>query len=212
VAFYVKVNNSKELGLLLKQARKMKSDKEGQKVTQDDFAEMIGISRGYLADMETGRTEPSLAILNKIADLCGLSLDFFQISSGSRSSIPVLGTIRAGEPIDAVENVVGYIDMPVRGQSSEYFGLTVRGDSMDLCHINDGDVVIIRQQDDVENGEIAAVIIDDERATLKKIYRNGTYVSLNPCSSNPAHQPLIIDPNITQLRILGRVVKAVINF
>jgi repressor LexA len=99
----------------------------------------------------------------------------------------------------------------VRGATDDYFGLAVVGDSMDQEGIKEGDIVIIRKQPDVENGQIAAVIIDEEVATIKKFYRNGKYISLNPSSSNPDHQPRIIDPEITPVRILGRVIKAVIN-
>lgn len=201
-----------EIGRLVKQARKIAGENEGKKVTQVVFADRLGISRSYLADMESGRIEPSLSILTRIADLTGLPLDFFQATPGAnRGVIPILGTVRAGEPIEAVENVIGHVALPVRGATDDYFGLAVVGDSMDQAGINEGDIVIIRKQPDVENGQIAAVIIDEEAATIKKFYRNGKYISLNPSSSNPDHQPRIIDPEITPVRILGRVIKAVIN-
>ena len=201
-----------EIGRLVKQARKIAGENEGKKVTQVMFADKLGISRSYLADMESGRIEPSLSILTRVADLTGLPLDFFQVSpGGNRGVIPILGTVRAGEPIEAVENVIGHVALPVRGATDDYFGLAVVGDSMDQTGIHEGDIVIIRKQPDVENGQIAAVIIDEEAATIKKFYRNGKYISLNPSSSNPDHQPRIIDPAVTPVRILGRVIKAVIN-
>ena len=210
----MKTEQLKKIGLLVKSARKIKSDNEGVKITQETFAEMLGISRGYLGYIEIGRIEPSLTILSKIADLCGISLDHFQLEQvhAKGRGIPVLGTVRAGEPIEAVENVVGYINVPVRGELEEYFALMVVGDSMDQCSIRDGDIVIVRKQEGVENGQIAAVIIDEERATIKKFYRNGQYVSLNPCSFNPDHQPKIINSEAVAIRVLGRVTKAVINY
>lgn len=204
-------NKLAEIGLLVKQARKIKSENEGRKITQVLFAEMLGISRSYLADIESGRIEPSLSILNRIAEISDLSLDFFRASGSIHGAIPILGTVRAGEPIDAIENVIGHITLPLRGETEDYFGLTVVGDSMDLSGIKEGDIVIIKKQSEVENGQIAAVLINEDRATIKRFYRNGTFVSLNPQSSNPAHQPLIINPEITEVRILGRVIKAVIN-
>lgn len=204
----------RQLGLLVKQARSVLSDNEGKKITQAELADRLDISRSYLADIEVGRIEPSYTILSKLATVAGLSLDFFNVADGpaaGRGMIPVLGSIRAGEPIEAVESMVGFVSIPLRGNLEEYFGLLVLGDSMDQCGIHDGDIAIIRQQAQVENGEIAAVIIDEEKATIKKFYWNGSYISLSPASSNPEHQPRIIDPNVTPVRILGRVVKAVIN-
>ena len=205
--------NLKKIGGKVKEARRIMGDTEGHKVTQSAFAEMLGISRSYLGDIETGRIEPSLSILSRTAELSGLPLEFFQVGPRTHpaTGIPILGTVRAGEPIDAVENILGYISVPVRGDYSDYFGLSVIGDSMELCCIREGDTVIVRKQPTVENGEIAVVIIDGDRATVKKFYRNGPYISLNPCSTNPEHQPRIIDPDVVPVVVLGKVIKAVIS-
>ena len=157
------MSNIKQLGLLVKQARAILSDNEHQKVTQADLAARLGISRPYLADIEVGRIEASYAILSALADVAGLSVDFFRIDggpAGPHGAIPILGMIRAGEPIEAVESVMGFIQVPLRGNPDEYFALLVSGDSMNQCAINDGDIAVVRQQPDVENGEIASVIID----------------------------------------------------
>ena len=78
---------------------------------------------------------------------------------------------------------------------------------MDAARIYDGDVVIIRRQDTVDDGEIAAVLIDGEDATLKRFSHKGNIVTLMPQSTNPANQPFIYDLRETSVRILGLVVK-----
>ena len=120
--------------------------------------------------------------------------------------IPILGRIAAGVPIYAEENIEGYTYTDLNG-GAEYFGLRVRGDSMNAARIYDGDIVIIRRQDIVENGEIAAVLIDDQDATLKRFSRHGDIVTLMPQSTNPVNQPFVYDLKETTVKILGLVVK-----
>ncbi len=120
--------------------------------------------------------------------------------------IPILGRIAAGAPIYAEENIEGYTFTDLNG-GAEYFALRVRGDSMNAARIFDGDIVIIRRQDIVENGEIAAVLIDDQDATLKRFSRSGNIVTLMPQSTNPKHKPFVYDLKETNVQILGLVVK-----
>ncbi len=120
--------------------------------------------------------------------------------------IPILGRIAAGAPIYAEENIEGYTFTDLNG-GAEYFALRVRGDSMNAARINDGDLVIIRRQDIVENGEIAAVMINDQDATLKRFSREGDIVTLMPHSMNPEYKPFIYNLKDTPVKILGRVVK-----
>lgn len=120
--------------------------------------------------------------------------------------IPILGRIAAGVPIYAEENIEGYTYTDLNG-GAEYFGLRVRGDSMNAARIYDGDIVIIRRQDIVENGEIAAVLIDDQDATLKRFSRHGDIVTLMPQSTNPVNQTFVYDLKETTVKILGLVVK-----
>lgn len=120
--------------------------------------------------------------------------------------IPILGRIAAGAPIYAEENIEGYTFTDLNG-GAEYFALRIRGDSMNAARIFDGDIVIIRRQDIVENGEIAAVLIDDQDATLKRFSRSGNIVTLMPQSTNPKHKPFVYDLKETNVQILGLVVK-----
>lgn len=124
------------------------------------------------------------------------------ISMPRMNSVPLIGTIACGVPILAEENVEEYVDLPEHIKAD--FALRCRGDSMTGARINDGDIVYIRQQSDVQNGEIAAVVIDDE-ATLKRLYRNGGTVILQP--ENPAYPPLAFSgSDLDSVHILGKAV------
>lgn len=115
---------------------------------------------------------------------------------------PRLGTIACGEPILAEENIDGYDEVPTEIQCD--FTLLCKGDSMINARINDGDVVYIRQQPTVDNGEIAAVLIDNE-ATLKRFYNYENKVVLQP--ENPQYAPLIyVGEEINNIRIIGKAV------
>lgn len=119
--------------------------------------------------------------------------------------VPLLGDIACGVPILAVENVAEYVDMDTDIHAD--FALRCNGDSMINARIFDGDIVYIRQQPEVENGEIAAVLIGtmDTEATLKRVYRNED--SLRLCAENPAYKDIVFfQEEINSIRILGKAV------
>jgi repressor LexA len=115
--------------------------------------------------------------------------------------IPVVGTVAAGLPILAEENRDGFISFPrsMLKKNSEYFALRVKGDSMIGAGIMEGDIAVIEQQNMVQNGEIAVVMLD-EAATLKTFYRENSRIRLQP--ENPAYTPTYCTRDV---RILGRL-------
>ena len=118
------------------------------------------------------------------------------------AKVPLLGQIRAGMPILAVENLEEYIDFPVGNRSYNYndlFALRVKGESMIGAGILDGDIVIVKKEPVVANGTIAVALIGDE-ATLKTFYREDGHIRLQP--ENPEMEPIIV----TDCVILGRVI------
>ena len=118
------------------------------------------------------------------------------------NKIPLIGTIACGTPITAVENVECEVDIPEHINAD--FALRCKGDSMIDARINDGDIVYIRQQPIVENGEIAVVLIENE-ATLKRFYKEGNTVTLMPCNSK--HKPFFYSgEQLNEIRILGKAV------
>jgi repressor LexA len=120
-------------------------------------------------------------------------------------SFPVVGAIRAGEPMLAFENIEEHVAVdPSFARGEGLFFLRVKGDSMIGAHVMDGDLALIRPQREVSSGDIAAVLLGDE-ATLKYFYKDKTALRLQP--ANPAYEPIVIkQKNCAQLRIIGKVV------
>ncbi len=118
-------------------------------------------------------------------------------------SLPLVGRIAAGSPLLASENVeqsLGLDASLVHGEGA--FMLRVQGDSMVNAHICDGDLIWVRPQDDAEDGEIVAVLVDEE-ATVKRFYREDGNIRLQP--ENDSMRPMVLDPSATPVRVLGRV-------
>ena len=116
--------------------------------------------------------------------------------------IPLLGSIACGAPILADEHIEGYVDTPADIHAD--FTLRCKGDSMINARIFDGDLVYIRQQDEVNNGEIAAVLIDGE-ATLKRVRLHMDRLILEP--ANPLYDPIVFrGEEMNEVRILGKAV------
>lgn len=122
-----------------------------------------------------------------------------RLAGGSMKTVPVplLGTVTAGQPILAVEQIEEYIPVALHNDGS-YFALHVKGDSMINAHIMDGDIVIVRQTPVAKNGEIVVALIDDE-ATVKRFYKENGHFRLQP--ENDAYEPIVVE----ELAILGKV-------
>lgn len=120
--------------------------------------------------------------------------------------IPVLGCVRCGVPMYAEENVTGYV--PYTGTTGErYFALRAVGDSMNADGINEGDIVIVRQQNDVDPNTIAVVCVNGDEATLKRYRREGNTVLLSPHSYNPEHHVQVYHLPEDPVHIIGRVME-----
>jgi repressor LexA len=125
-------------------------------------------------------------------------------SSNQIISVPVLGRVRAGEPILAIENIEGYINLDQSLVSSkDVFLLRVQGDSMIDAHIQDGDFALVKPQSNAENGEIAVALIEDE-ATIKRIFLKRDLIRLEP--ANPNIEPIVVKKGEKQVSIVGKVV------
>ncbi len=119
-------------------------------------------------------------------------------------SLPIVGRVRAGEPILAVENIEGYINLDRSLVSSDdVFLLRVQGDSMIDAHIQDGDFALVKPQPNAENGEIVVALIEDE-ATIKRIFKKRDLIRLEP--ANPNMEPIIVRKGEKRVTIVGKVV------
>lgn len=132
------------------------------------------------------------------------AIEITGFSSNQTIPVPVLGRVRAGEPILAIENIEGYINLDRSLISSkDVFLLRVQGDSMIDAHIQDGDFALVKPQSDAENGEIVVALIEDE-ATIKRIFQKRDSIHLEP--AHPTMEPLVIKKGEKQVSIVGKVV------
>jgi repressor LexA len=108
-------------------------------------------------------------------------------------SVPLVGTVSCGMPILADQNIEAHLPVSVTlaKPGSKYFLLKARGDSMDMAGIDDGDLMLIRQQNIAENGQKVVALVEDE-ATVKEFQKKGEYIALLPRSANAKHQPIIL--------------------
>lgn len=187
-------------------------------ITQTQLGQIAGVSDKAVSTWENGTAEPRLGAVQKIADHFGIPksdiIDDNNISNVFKNKtkgvhIPVLGYVRAGIPIDAVEEILDWEEIhPSMAMTGDFFALKIKGDSMEP-RITAGDVVIVREQSDVESGEIAIVLINGDEGTVKKLikYENGSIALI---ASNPAYTPMIFTPEQIEelpVRVVGKVVE-----
>ena len=130
-------------------------------------------------------------------------------SNEENSEIPVLGKIAAGTAVEAIQNEVSRIPLPVNlEKNGEYFGLKVEGDSMVEAGISEGDTVIIKKTDTADNGKIVVALIDNHEAMLKRIRRKGKTIALE--SANRNYETKIFGPD--RVKVQGILVSLYRNF
>jgi repressor LexA len=141
------------------------------------------------------------------------SSDLTSMMANDLVNIPIVGVVRAGTPILAVENIEGYIPLPryMINDSKEYFGLTVKGDSMNL-EFKEGSTIIVEKTNVVENGQIGLILVDGCDATVKKIVQQNNMITLIPMSSNSDHVPTMYDLKRDEVQIVGKVKHAIKSY
>lgn len=201
----------------------LKAARKAAGLRQIDVARAVGIGQSGYSDWERGRNRIDDASLKKLAQLLNVTTDYLLGHNEPESGtviwegkeyrtvgrwIPVLGSVPAGMPIEAVEDITDYEEIsPELAAKGEYVGLRIRGDSMEP-RMKEGDVVIVRLQETVDNGDTAVVLVNGDEATCKRIKQTPEGVMLIP--TNPAYEPwfysneeMISKP----VRILGKVVE-----
>ena len=180
-----------------------------KRLSQAKLADELGVSASTVAMWESGEREPkNYETLELIADYFNVNMEVLLTGKLSPTKIPVLGRVIAGIPIEAVEEIIDYEEIPQSmAKNGEYFALQIKGDSMEP-KFSAGDVVIVRKQEDVDNGDIAIVLVNGNEATVKKIRKFDGGINLIPTNSN---YDVITYTNaqIEQLpvRIIGKVVE-----
>jgi len=180
--------------------------------TTYSLAEYLHLSPSAISRYTTGDIAPKIPTVQAIADKYGIRPSWlmgiegeskYPQSEEKAKKIPIVGTIAAGLPLLAQENIEGFEYVPENLDVD--FCLKVKGDSMMNARILDGDLVFIRKQQEVENGEIAAVLIDGD-ATLKRFYQINGMVMLR--SENPNYPEMIYTKkDMKEVSILGKAVR-----
>lgn len=188
--------------------------RKAKNIKQADLAKAISVSQSALSGYETGKYEADTDTYKRLADFFGVTLDYLlggDPSAAGRKGyirVPVLGRVAAGIPIDAIEEIIDWEDISAASAGDgEYFGLQIKGHSMEP-KISDGDVVIVRRQPDVDSGDIAVVLVNGDDATVKRVKKGPQGVTLIP--SNPAYEPMYYSNDEIEslpVQILGRVVE-----
>ena len=193
-------------------------------LTMDDIASRIGVAKSTVQRYEKGQiSRIKLPVIESIASALGVNPDWLIgntddptrndqsvqsikniISIPRMNKIPLIGTIACGTPLLAVENVEEEVDIPEHIHAD--FALRCKGDSMIGADIRDGDIVYIKQQNEVLDGQIAAVLIEDE-ATLKRFYYDKGEGVVTLVSENPSIKPMVYHgETLDHIKILGRAV------
>ena len=201
---------------------RIKELREKKGINMREAARLLGMPYTTYVNYEKGLREPTSEVLIQLANFYDTSVDYIVgrsawdtiadqpdlplpsniIPMPEMRKIPLIGTIACGAPILAEEHIEEYIDIPRHINAD--FALTCKGDSMINARIFDGDVVYIRQQNTVDNGVIAAVLIDGD-ATLKRVRIHPDRIILEP--ENPMYDPLVYrNEEMNTVRILGKAV------
>jgi repressor LexA len=185
--------------------------------TQEEVAKRIGVSKQTYSHYENEKRKPSLDTIKELAAVYSVKLDdiftenennneVYQVSP--TTELPIVGRISCGNGIIAYEDIEGYEPTPQTWlNGGKYFYLRAKGNSMTGARINDGDLLLIRQQEDVEDGEIAAVYVDGE-AKLKRVFKRDGNLILQ--SENTKYPPQIIKHG--DVKIIGKLKKLVVAF
>ncbi len=170
-----------------------------KKGAQRRFTDALGLCPSTVGDWKSGKSRSYTKRLPQIAEYFGITVDNLitdaipaknVISAEGLRPVPVLGTIKAGVPINAEQHTEGY-DYANVDDPSQYFYLRVKGDSMIGAGITDGSLVLVHKQNYADDGQIVACLVDSDYATLKRYRKSGGTVLLMP--ENPSYQPFILN-------------------
>lgn len=191
---------------------------KARNVTQAELSKRINVNEGTISNYLKGKYIPKQIRLEEIAGALRVTIPWLmggdspmdpQLSQPPKGAkIPVLGSVPAGIPIEAVQDILDYEEISEDMiRSGEHFALRIKGQSMEP-RMKEGDVVIVRMQETVDNGDIAVVMVNGDDATVKKFYRDPNGITLVPL--NPAFDPFHYTPTETNempVRVIGKVVE-----
>lgn len=193
---------------------RIKEIRKSKKITAKELADYVKVAESTMSLYENGKREPDFETLLKIANYLDVSVDYLLGNDAEQPlkkqgvKIPVYGNVAAGIPLEAITDIDEWEEISEDvAATGEYIALRINGDSMEP-RMSRGDVVIVRLQPDVENGDMAIVLINDGEATCKKIQKTPDGILL--MSINTAYAPMFYsNKQIEELpvRFLGKVVE-----
>lgn len=199
--------------------RRIAQLREEKGLSQLEFAHKVNINNSVMNRIEKGIRPIRDDELIAISKCLGVSIDYLlgnapakavqQKPTGRGVRIPVLGRVVAGIPIEAVEEILDYEEItPELAATGEFFALKIRGHSMEP-RMMEGDVVIVRRQDDVDSGDVAIVLVNGDEATVKRVKKQEEGITLIATNTSVYEPHFYSNKEIAELpvRILGRVVE-----
>ena len=193
---------------------RIKSTRESLKLTKRELAKRIGVHESSINKYEKGLVDIPLSKITELARVLNVTESYLMgwedddKETPQAIKIPVLGTVAAGIPISAVEDILDYEEIPQSWQNQgEFFGLKIKGDSM-KPDINDGDTVIVKQQSTANNGDVVIALVNGDDATCKKFEKLDNGIML--ISNNSEYSPMYFSNEEVTTKpvvIVGRVVE-----
>ena len=179
-------------------------------LTQEELGNYVGVQKSAIAKYENGRIENlKRSTIEKLSELFGiLPSELLGISATNNvmsNTTNVIGVIPAGTPLEAIEDIIGEIEYPSRFANKQVFALQIKGDSMNKV-LPDGCIGLFEKTSTLENGEIGAIMVNGDDATVKKFYRLTDSYVLEPVSFNPEHHPLIIKDGTVPVHAIGKLI------
>ena len=195
--------------------QKIKELRKGKGLTQSQLAKKLEVVSTAVSAWERNANKPMMDKLTIMSEMFEVPISYFFDKEDLPTNIipvapatvqiPILGVIACGDPITAEENLIGYrYESPDNLPSGNLIYLQAKGNSMEPT-IPNGSYVLIREQPEVEYGQIAAVLVNgDTEATLKRVKKQGDTIFLMP--DNPRHEPIVVDEN-NPVRIIGKAIR-----
>lgn len=179
-------------------------------LTQEELGNYVGVQKSAIAKYENGRIENlKRSTIEKLSELFGiLPSELLGISATNNvmsNTTNVIGVVPAGTPLEAIEDIIGEIEYPSRFANKQVFALQIKGDSMNKV-LPDGCIGLFEKTSTLENGEIGAIMVNGDDATIKKFYRLTDSYVLEPVSFNPEHHPLIIKDGTVPVHAIGKLI------
>lgn len=179
-------------------------------LTQEELGNYVGVQKSAIAKYENGRIENlKRTTIEKLSELFGiLPSELLGISATNNvmsNTTNVIGVVPAGTPLEAIEDIIGEIEYPSRFANKEVFALQIKGDSMNKV-LPDGCIGLFEKTSTLENGEIGAIMVNGDDATVKKFYRLTDSYVLEPVSFNPEQHPLIIKDGTDPVSVIGKLI------